>query len=360
MFNSKSPTWMVNNARRVIVLLLLTVLAALLAACGGGSAQPQPSVQATRAPAPTSAAPTAKAASNDQGHLGEPKPPQACALLTVADVEKITGYTGGTATPTDQGDGASQCHIITGKGAFTIEVNVGAGTIPLLPGERAVVLEGSAIGKVSTQTALNQDWMTKINFPNYSVLMLAGGTATRIDPDKKIADITKADGSKITFGQAYEAFARAIAHNAASGAPAPSGVVKLGDPCTALTLDDVKQLAPGFDVTGPDYQDTTFGSKQCIYRFRSNALQAVGFVTLAFITQPKFDADMKDREPVSGIADAAGIAAGGTLLDFKKGSTFVYMTFSVASTDANSLPKIAPLQRDGLKQLAQKVAARIK
>src|SRR5574341_855441 len=341
-----------NSVRRVILLLPIIVLVALLAACGGGSVQPQNSAPASTVPPPT--APAAKASPTVA------KIPQACALLTVADVEKISGYTGGAATPLDVGEGASQCTIITGKGALSVEVNASAGAFPLLPGEKPVNLEGGAIGKVSTQSLLDQDWMTKISIANYSVLMVLGGSATTLNPDKKIANVTKADGSKMTFVQAYEAFARAIAHNAASGAPAPTGVVKLGDPCTALTPDDVKQIAPGFDVTGPDYQDTTFGVKQCIYRFRSSTLQAAGFTTLAFITQPKFEADMQQRDPVSGIGDAAGIAAGGTLLDFKKGGTFVYMTFSLASTDANSLPKIAPLQRDGLKQLAQKAAARIK
>ena len=114
---------------------------------------------------------------------------------------------------------------------------------------------------------------------------------------------------------------------------------------------------PDFDITGPDYQDSTFGVKQCIYRFRRrDTPQAAGFVTLAFITQPTFEQHMQQRDAVTGIGDAAGIAAGATLLDFKKGKTFVYMTFTVPGADEKS----QALQREGIKTLAQKVAARIK
>ena len=65
---------------------------------------------------------------------------------------------------------------------------------------------------------------------------------------------------------------------------------------------------------------------------------------------------MQNRAPLSGIGDAAGIT-GGMFLDFKKGNTFVYMTFTAAGgTDE----KMVALQREGLETLAQKVAARIK
>ncbi len=336
---------MTAERSRMWIALPILLMGFVLAACSQASEPAAP----TRAAQPTATAPTAKASPTVA------KIPQACALLTVADVEKISGYTGGAATSLDIGEGASQCTIITGKGALSVQVTASPGAFPLLPGEKPVNLEGGAIGKVSTQSLLDQDWMTKINIANYNVLMVLGGSATTLNPDKKIANVTKADGSKMTFGQAYEAFARAIAHNAATGAPAPGGVVQLGDPCSALTLNDVKQLVPDFDVTGPDYQDTTFGVKQCIYRFRSSTPQAAGFATLAFITQPKFEADMPQRDPVSGIGDAAGIT-GGMFLDFKKGNTFVYMTFTVGGND----PKFERLQRDGLKQLALKVVARLK
>jgi hypothetical protein len=344
-----------RSAFACFILIALALVLSSVEACAGKNAAPN-APQPTAAPqavAPTEA-PSSSANSTESGA----QIPQACALLTVADVEKLTGYTGGAATPLDLGGGASRCTIITGKGALTVEVDASPGAFPPLPGEKQVNLEGGAIGKVSTQSGIDQDWMTKIDFTNYNVLLVLGGSAAKIDPDKKIADITKADGGNLTFGQAYEALAHAIAHNAASGAQNPSGVAQLGDPCTALTLDDVKQLVPDFDVTGPDYQDTTFGVKQCIYHFRSTALQAAGFASLAFITQPQFEADMKSRDPLSGIGDAAG-ATDGMLLDFKKGSTFVYMTFGATSSDANSVQKIQTLMTDGLKQLAHKAAARV-
>lgn len=336
------------------LLIMLTLAAiALVAGCGGSSPTPTNAPQPT-SPSASNASPTQAPASSNQAPA-----PQACTLLTVADVEQMSGYTGGTATPSDLGSGASSCHIITGQGALTAEVDVGPGTMPLLPGEKYVDLEGGAKGKVSTQSEIDQDWMTKIDLANSSALVVLGGSAATIDPDKKIADLKKADGSKMTFGQAYEALAHAIARNAAGGAQNPAGVVQLGDPCTALTLDDLKQLLPDFDVDAADYQDTTFGSKQCIYRFRNDTLKAAGFATLAFITQPKFEADVKFRDPLSDVGDQAG-TTGGMLLDFKKGATFVYMTFTLESTDPNSAEKLQPALKDGLKQLAQKAAARVK
>jgi hypothetical protein len=332
------------DARRAILLALTILLMLVLAACGGSPAAPKTSAAPTAAP---QARPTPSS---------EAQAPQACALLTVADVEQITGYSGGAATPTDLGEGATQCTIVTGKGALSVQVNVGQGSFPILPGEKTVALEGGAQGIASAQTPFNQDWMTKINFPNYGVSMLVVGSAATIDPDQKIANVTQADGSAMTFGQVYETFARAIARNAASGAPAPSGVAQLGDPCAVLALDDVKQILPEFDITGPDYQGTTFGGQQCIYRFRSDALQANGFVTLALITQPQFDAFIKG-EPQSGIGDAAWM--GGGLLDLQKGDTFVHMAFTAVSTDPDAASRMQSLNSDGFKQLAQKAAARI-
>jgi len=335
----------VIDARRAILLALSILLMVVLAACGGSAAAPKTSATST-------AASQARATPSSAAQV-----PQACALLTVADVEQISGYSGSAATPTDLGEGASSCHIITGQGELTVEVNVGQGSFPILPGEKTIDLEGGAQGVVSNQTALDQDWMTKINFPDYGVSMLVGGSAGTIDPDKQTANVTQADGSTMTFGQVYEAFARAIVRNAASGAPAPSGVVELGDPCAVLTLDDLKQIIPEFDITGPDYQGTTFGGQQCIYRFRSDALEANGFVTLALVTQPQFDAFIKG-EPQSGIGDAAWM--GGGLLDFKKGNTFVHLAFTAVSTDPDAAGKMQSLNTDGFKQLAQKAAARIK
>lgn len=318
--------------RTVSTTLLLVLALSVIARCGGTSAA---------LPSPT---PESNAAVDTKVLPTDAQIPPACALLTAADVDRISGYSGGVATPLALGEGATQCTTVTGAGALTVQVTVAPGVYPLLPGEKTTDLEGGAQGVSSLQTPFDQDWMTKINFPSYSVSMLATGSAVVIDPDKKVASLTKADGSTITLGEAYEAFARTIAHSAAGGVSATGGVVQLGDPCTALTLDDVKSLAPDSDISGPDYQDTTFGVKQCIYRFVNP--QAPGFITLAFITQPQFDADMKNREPVSGIGDAAGIGANGTLVDFRKGDTFVYMTFAGTNTE-------------GFKQLAQKIAAHL-
>lgn len=341
-----------TSAWHVIQFALLLGLIVLLAACGGKSAATNNSAQPTIAPQATTAvssSPT-KSASNENI-------PPACALLTVADVEKFSGYSGGAATPNDPGQGVTSCRIVTGKGALTVEVTASPGNLPAAPNQKTVVLEGGAKGIASTQTPFNQDWILTINFPNYLATLLVGGSGTTIDPDKKIAAVTKADKSQVTFAQAYDALARALAHNAATGAPAPSGVVQLGDPCKVLVLDDLKQVLSDFTFTGPDYQDSTFGGKQCIYRFRSDALKANGFVTLGFVTQPQFDALTKGQ-PLSGVGDAAW--TGGGLLDLKKGNTFVHLAFTVASTDPNTTAKMQTLNSDGFKQLAQKVAARIK
>lgn len=340
------------EAGHVIQFAPLLGLIVLLAACGGKSATTNNAAQPTTAPQAT----TAVSSSPTKSASNETIPP-ACALLAVADVEKFSGYSGGAATPNDLGQGVTSCRIVTGKGALTVEVTASPGNLPAMPNQKTVDLEGGAKGIASTQTPFNQDWILTINFPNYSAMLLVGGSGTTIDPDKRIAVVTKADKSQITFAQAYDAFARALAHNAAAGAPPPSGVVQLGDPCKVLVLDDLKQVLTDFTLTGPDYQDTTFGVKGCIYRLRSDALKANGFVTLALLSQPQFDALTKGQ-PLNGIGDAAWM--GGGLLDFRKGNTFVHMAFTVASTDPNTTAKLQTLNSDGFKQLAQTVAARIK
>lgn len=345
--------------RGLILSLVVAMILALLAACGGTSATPASgnASQPTIAPQsnPTQLSDTPSAQSSNQAPA-----PKACALLSVADLNRISGYSGGAATPTDLGEGSSSCHITTGKGEISVDVDAGAGVLPPSPDQKVVDLEGGAKGIVSSQSILDQDWMIKVNLPNATVTFLLGGNAASLDADKKIAQVTKADRSTETFAQVYEAIARAVAHNAASGGQLPSGVVQQGDPCAALTLDDVKQVVVGFNFDPPDYQDSTFGGKQCIYRFQSDNPRAGGFATLLYITQPKFEGDKSSFQQISGVGDEAYMLPDGSMLDFRKGDKYVYMTFTVAGLDESALQKFAPLMKDGLQQLAQKAAARIK
>lgn len=349
----------INKFENWVPATAVAILLALLAACGGKSASPTAQNSQQPASSQATSAPTGNTPTGSS--LNQVPAPQACSLLSVADVDKISGYSGGTATPTDSGDGNSSCHLITGKGEITVELGVGRGIFPPLPGQKSVDLEGGAKGIASTQDILNQDWMIKVNLPNATVIMLLGGSAATLDPDKKIAQVTKADGSTATYAQMYEAFARAVAHNAASGGgQLPSGVVVSGDPCAALAPEDVKQVFAGFTIDPPDYQESSYGGKACIYRFKQDNPRAAGFATLLYITQPKYDADKNNFEPLSGVGDEAYMLSGGTMLDFKKGDKYVYMTCTVTALNDDSMQKLAPLMKDGLVQLAQKAAARIK
>ncbi len=359
MFNSKSPTWIVNNARRVIMLLPLTGLVALLAACGGGSAQPQPSVQATSAPAPTSAAPTAKAVSN------EPRPPQACALLTAADVQKITGYGNGLADSAPLGEGATSCTIIAGQGKVRVEVGAGKGVFPILPPAKTVDLEGGGKGIVKPSGIGDQGWMSLVQFPGYGVTLLFGGTATALDPDKKIANVTKADGSVITYAQAYEALARAVAHNAASGASMPSSVTDIStmkdDPCALLTLDEVKQAMAGFTVTAPESSDSAWGTKKCQFRATNDSLKAIGFVTIVYFTQAQFEQNISSGTgKKSDIGGAMAYEFPGGLILLNKGNRYVRFSIDLQVNEFNPSTKLTEMMRVAPQQLAFKIVARLK
>lgn len=348
----------INKLEACMLATATAILLALVASCGGKGASPTAPTSQQSGSSPATSAPTGNTPTGSS--LNQVPAPQACSLLSIADVDSISGYAGGTATPTDLGDGSSSCHLISGKGEVTVELDAGAGVLPAMPGQKVVDLEGGAKGIASTQDILNQDWMNKVNLPNATVIMLLGGSAATLDPDKKIAQVTKADGSTATYAQMYEAFARAVAHNAAGGGQLPSGVVQSGDACAVLTPEDVKAEFSGFTIDPPDYQDSTFGGKQCIYRFQQDNPKAAGFATLLYVTKPKFDIDKQNFQAVSGVGDEAYMLPGGTMLDFRKGDKYVYMTCTVTALDNDVMQKLAPLMKEGLVQLAQKAAARIK
>ena len=187
-----------NTRKRVVGFLPLFVLLSL--ACGGTAiAIPSP-VAETQAP-PTASTPV----------------PEACALITPADVETISGYSGGVANLTDLGEGSSSCQITTANSEFMVQVLVGRGNELILPTQWTVDLEGGAQGIVSSQTDIGQDWITAINLSGFAATMVLGGSAVTLQPDQRIANITKADGSVVTLAEGYEALARAIARNVATG-----------------------------------------------------------------------------------------------------------------------------------------------
>jgi hypothetical protein len=352
------------RARHAFWFAFLPPLILLLAACTGKStspsnSQPTSAPQATVAPASSAT----KSASNRA-----PVPP-ACALLTAADVEKITGYGNGTADSRQVGslgvfEDANSCTIVVGQGKFQVEVLAGREAVPLLPNRTMVDLEGGAKGAVK-DSGIGQKWMDMVKFPDYSVTLGVSGTVAKIDPDKKIATVTKADGSVLTYEQVYEALARAVAHNAATGAQLPGGVSDVsakGDPCALLTLDEVKQVMSEFTMTGPESSPSAYGGNKCNFRGHSDSLKATAIIGVVYLTQAQFEpllasSGTKKMDSVSG-ATAYQYTPGVILLN--KGNRYVRISIDTLPEGADKLDQIEAGVQKWLPQLAQKVAARIK
>ncbi len=342
----------IHNPRWLALFGLLALSLSL--GCGGTSAVlPSPTAESN----PTSAADT-PAASN------QAPVPKACALLTAADVEKITGYGDATADSQELGssgvmEDANSCTIVAGQGKFQVQALAGHDAFPILPNRTTVDLEGGAKGVVK-DSGIGQNWMDVVKFPDYSVTLLFSGTAVKIDPDKKIATVTKADGSVLTYEQVYEALARAVAHNAATGAQMPGGVSDVGakgDPCALLTLDDVKQVMSEFTMTGPESSPSAYGGTTCRFRGHSDSLKATAIVAVVYLTQGQFEQakNMATGAPAE-VGGAIAYPSGSALL-LNKNSHYVRFSIDTLPEGADKLDQINAGLQKWLPQLAQRIAA---
>lgn len=352
------------RARHALWFAFLLPLILLLAACTGKSTSPSNS-QPTSAPQAT-AAPASSATKSTSNRAPVP---QACALLTAADVEKITGYGNGTADSQQLGsagivEDANSCTIVAGQGKFKVEVLAGR-AVPLLPNRTTVDLEGGAKGVVK-DSGIGQKWMDMVKFPDYSVTLGVSGTVAKIDPDKKIATVTKADGSVLTYEQVYEALARAVAHNAATGAQLPGGVSDVsakGDPCALLTLDEVKQVMSEFTMTGPESSPSAYGGNTCRFRGHSDSLKATAIIGVVYLTQAQFEPLLLSsgtKKIDLGISGATAYQYTPGVILLNKGNRYVRISIDTLPEGADKLDQIEAGVQKWLPQLAQKVAARIK
>jgi hypothetical protein len=351
------------RARHAFWFAFLLPLILLLAACAGKSTPASKPTQPTVAPQAT-AVPTSSATKSASNRAPVP---QACALLTAADVGKITGYGNGTADSQQLGssgvfEDANSCTIVAGQGKFRVEVLAGR-AVPLLPNRTTVDLEGGAKGVV--KDAGNQKWMDLVEFPDYSVTLLISGTAAKIDPDQKIATVTKADGSVLTYEQVYGALARAVAHNAATGAQLPGGVSDVsakGDPCALLTLDEVKQVMSEFTMTGPESSPSAYGGNKCTFRGHSDSLKATAIIGVVYLTQAQFEtrvAASGTKKIDLGIGGATAYQeSAGTIL-LTKGNRYVRFSIDLIEESSQTLDKLGAGLQNWPPQLTQKVAAHL-
>jgi hypothetical protein len=343
--------------------LSVVAVVVLLVACGGSNGVP-----ASNNPAqPTSTSQPAALTQEPQSSSGptgsSASIPQACALLTAADVEKITGY-GGVADSQDiGGEQGTLCTIVAGQGKFKVQINSSQFPIPIPPTAKRVELEGGAKGIV-TDSGIGQGWMDLIEFPNYKVTVGFSGPAVKLDPDNKIAEVTKSDGGTMTYEQAYEALARAVAHNAASSAQLPSGVSDVGkkeDPCTLLTLDDVKQTMPDFTVTGPESRPSAYGGTTCFFRATSDLLKTTVQIHVGYLTQAQFEqmnpGSTAKKSDLGGVTVFLNQPAGVALLN--QGSRYVRLWIAVEVNDPDAMEKVGQMQAGWVPTLAQKIAARM-
>lgn len=340
-----------------ITLALVGVLA-LVCACGGNSTSqnnstPAPSAVPTLASNPTNAPSTANTA----------QIPKACALLTTADVEKITGYGGGLADSQDMGETETACTITTPDVKFRVQLTAGPGFMPALPTEKTMDLEGGAKAIVKHSGIGDQGWTSVVQFPNYTVALLIGGTAVTLDVDKKVANVTKADTSTLTYAQVYEALARAIAHNAASGASMPSNVSDVsakGDPCALLTLDEVKAVMTEFEITAPEAGPSAFGGNICRFRAHSESLKANAIVGVVYFTQAQFE--QARARAIAKTFEVNGVEAYdflGDALVLKKGPSYVRLSIDMFPDSFDTADKIQAGIVKWYPALAQKIAARL-
>ncbi len=349
---------------RLCILILLTG-ALLCTACGGKPASNPSSMQATSptspsqtdSVAPTEIPPTSLSTTTDASI------PKACALLTAADVEKITGYGGGLADSQDMGADGTACTITTPDTKFRVQLSAGHGVMPPLPGEKTLDLEGGAKGIVKNSGIGDQGWTSIITMPDYTVTTLISGTAITLDPDKKIADVTKADGSKITFAQTYEAIARAIAHNAASGAQMPSEVSEVSatdDPCGLLTLDEVKAVMSEFEMTGPESGPSAFGGNICRFRGHSDSLKVDAIVGVVYLTRGQFEqGKLMGTGKTFDIGGTTAYDTAGGALMLNKGAKYVRFSIDLLTGAADTLEQQQAGLGKWLPALAEKIAAKM-
>lgn len=346
---------------RVIPLLFALCV---VNACGGGAAPG--SVQTTAAPQANPPATEIPTAVNSPS-ANTANVPSACSLLTTADVEKITGYGNGAADSQALGssgllEDANSCTIIAEGGKFQVQALAGRDEFLPLPNQAVVDLEAGAKGIVK-DSGIGQKWMDRVQFPNYSVILLFSGTAVQIDPDKKIATVTKADGSAMTYEETYTALARAVAHNAATGAQAPGNVSDVNakdDPCALLTLDDVKGVMSEFDLTGPESSPSAYGGKVCRYRGHSDALKTSAIVGVVYLTQAQFErAKGMTTSAPSEIGGATTYPVPGFALLLNKGSRYVNLSIATVPEGADTLEQINAGLLKWLPQLGEKVAGRM-
>jgi hypothetical protein len=337
-------------------VLVVTSVILFVNACGGSAAPTSSPPTTANVSAPTESGPPQAPTASGTAEI-----PKACALLTARDVQAITGYGGGLADSQDMGADGTACTISTPDTKFRVQLTAGPG-LPLLPTEKTVALEGGATAIVK-DSGIGQGWMSVIRFPNYTVTLLFSGTAVTLDVDNKIAQVTKADGSKSTYAETYEALARAIAHNAARGAQMPSDVSDTsakGDPCALLTLEDINAVMSDFEMTGPESSPSAYGGNICRFRGRSDTLKATVIVGAVYLTPGQFEqAKTQGAEQPMTVGGAAVIPLAGRAWLVNKGDKYVRLTIDLLGEDSSTAETLNQRLQVWFPALAEKIAAKM-
>lgn len=171
------------TARRTILILAL-----FAAACGGGRG-------ASHEPAPTGAPVAPKSASA--------KVPAACALITPADIERISAYPGAVRRETSSD---SSCWMTVRERRLGVSVSIGVYVPTPFLGGRDVELERGIRGRVS-----DAGWLNQIILPDQtSITLMIDGTALDSGPGKGDYRLELGDGRAVDLGEQYDAYARTI------------------------------------------------------------------------------------------------------------------------------------------------------
>ena len=175
-------------AARLPALSLALSLALLAVGCGAGNEAAASSAPGARPAASSSAAGTV---------------PDACALITPADVERISGYPGAVRRETNSD---SSCWMTVRESRLGVSVSIGVYVPTPFLGGRDVDLERGIRGRVS-----DAGWLNQIILPDQtSITLMIDGTALSPGPGKGDYRLELGDGRAVDLRDQYDAYARAV------------------------------------------------------------------------------------------------------------------------------------------------------
>lgn len=131
-----------------------------------------------------------------------PRSPEPCALVTPADVARISAYPDAVRRETGS---ESSCWLTVPEGRFGLAISIGQYVPTPFLGGRDLDLEPGVRGRVSDAGWLNQLVLSD----GTSITLLIDGSALSQNPDKSY-QLKLGDGRTVDLTEQYEAYAKTI------------------------------------------------------------------------------------------------------------------------------------------------------